>query len=373
MEVERVSTEPVVVHPGDAAETDRRFDRHDDLDDEPRGTRLDAWWGRVLSTPLRQRLWYWGGPAAVTLLAAVLRLWDLGNPHNLVFDETFYVKDAYTLLNNGVETTWPSDADARFNAGDTDIYNAEGSYVVHPPLGKWIIALGLAAFGAGDSFGWRVGTAVVGILGVLLLTLIARKLFTSTLVAVIAGFLFAIDGHAIVLSRVALLDVSVMFFGLLGFGAILLDRSWNERRLREWLARRRERTGDPEAGSWGPALWWRPWLIAAGIAFGLTAGVKWSGLYFLAGFGIYVVVVDVLARRRAGVQFWATSAILKQGPVTFLLMVPTALAAYLATWTGWFVTSAGYYRDWADQAGNAWTGALAWVPHAVQSLWHYHV
>ena len=111
-------------------------------------------------------LWYWGGPLAVTLLAAVLRLWNLGHPHSLVFDETFYVKDAYTLLRNGVESTWPDDADAQFNAGDTDIYNSDGSYVVHPPLGKWIIALGLAVFGAGDSFGWRIGTAVVGILAV---------------------------------------------------------------------------------------------------------------------------------------------------------------------------------------------------------------
>lgn len=334
--------------------------------DEPRGSRLDDWWARVLRTPLRQRLWYWGGPLAVTLLAAVLRMWDLGNPHSLVFDETFYVKDAYTLLNNGYESTWPDKADESFAAGETDIFNQTGSYVVHPPLGKWIIAIGLMVFGADNSFGWRIGTAVVGTLGVLLVVLIARKLFSSTLLAVIAGGLFAIDGHAIVLSRVALLDVSVMFFGLLGFGAVLLDRDWSARRLRERMLRH------PDSG-WGPALWWRPWLIAAGLAFGLTAAVKWSGLYLLAAFGIYVVVVDALARRRAGVPFWASGAILKQGPVSFLLMVPIAVAGYLATWTGWLVTGGGYYRHWADEAGNALTGAFAWIPHWAQSLWHYHV
>ncbi|MET0854459.1 MAG: phospholipid carrier-dependent glycosyltransferase, partial [Microterricola sp.] len=59
--------------------------------DEPRGSRLDTWWAHVLRTRRRQRLWYWGGPIAVTLLAAVLRLWALANPHSLVFDETFYV------------------------------------------------------------------------------------------------------------------------------------------------------------------------------------------------------------------------------------------------------------------------------------------
>ncbi|KQP01657.1 dolichyl-phosphate-mannose--protein mannosyltransferase [Leifsonia sp. Leaf264] len=366
----KIAIDDIIDGPGDDGHDGFEADDSRDDVDEPRGTRLDAWWGRMLSTPLRLRLWYWGGPIAVTLLAAVLRLWNLGNPHSLVFDETFYVKDAYTLLRNGVESTWPDDADARFNAGDTDIYNSDGSYVVHPPLGKWIIALGLAVFGAGDSFGWRISTAIVGILAVLLITVIARRLFRgSTLIGVIAGFLLAIDGHAIVMSRVAILDNSIMFFALLGFGAILLDRDWNERRLTLWLDRRR--ASDPDAGSWGPALWWRPWLLAAGLAFGLASSVKWSGLYFLAGFGLYVIVVDMLARRRAGITFWATGALLKQGPISFLLMVPIAVVTYFAAWTGWFATATGYYRHWADEAGNAWTGALAWVPHSLQSFWHY--
>ncbi|MFC6354896.1 dolichyl-phosphate-mannose--protein mannosyltransferase [Luethyella okanaganae] len=337
---------------------------------EPSGSPLDDWWGRVLSSPGRRRLWYWGGPIAVTVLAAVLRLWNLAHPHALVFDETFYVKDAYTLLNNGYESTWPADADPEFNAGNTDIFTTEGSFVVHPPLGKWIIAAGLAVFGADSSFGWRIGTVVVGVLAVFLLTVIARRLFASTLLAVVAGLLFAVDGHAIVMSRVALLDVSVMFFALLGFGAVLLDRSWHERRLATRLAERRSRGMEP---SWGPTLWWRPWLLAAGLAFGLTASVKWSGLYFLAAFGVYLVVVDALARRRAGVPFWLSAAALKQGPVAFLLLVPIALGSYLVTWTGWFVTSGGFYRGWADQTDAAWTGPLAWVPHALQSFWHFQV
>lgn len=342
---------------------------------EPRGSALDAWWARMLRTPLRRKLWYWGGPIAVTVLAAVLRLWNLANPHALVFDETFYVKDAYTLLNNGYESTWPEGADEAFNAGDTEQFSESGSFVVHPPLGKWVIALGLAMFGADSSFGWRIGTVVVGVLAVFLLTVIARKLFASTMVAVIVGFLFAIDGHAIVMSRVALLDGVLMLCALLGFGAILLDRSWHEQRLAAWLAERRKRAeaGLVDEPSWGPALWWRPWLLAAGIAFGLASSVKWSGLYFLAAFGIYVVVVDALARRRAGLHFWASAAVLKQGPVSFLLMVPIALITFVVSWTGWFVTAGGFYRNWANEAGNAWTGALAWVPDSVQSFWHYQV
>ena len=47
---------------------------------------------------------------------------------------------------------------------------------------------------------------VGGILLVLVTMLLAKRLFRSTLLAVIAGGLIAIDGNAIVMSRVALLD-----------------------------------------------------------------------------------------------------------------------------------------------------------------------
>ncbi|TFC80897.1 phospholipid carrier-dependent glycosyltransferase [Cryobacterium sp. TmT2-59] len=319
---------------------------------------------------LTNRAFRWAGPLAVTVLAAVLRLWNLGSPHSLVFDETFYVKDAWTLFNHGYESTWPDQADTLFAAGQTHIFLTAPSFVVHPPLGKWLIALGMAAFGPDSSWGWRIMTALIGVLAVVLLMLIAKRLLGSTLLAVIAGFLFAIDGNAIVMSRVALLDNYVMFFALLGFGAVLLDRDWHAGRLAARVARERDAGRDP---GWGPALWWRPWLLAAGLAFGLTSSVKWSGFYFLAAFGVYLVVVDALARRRAGIPFWWSAALLKQAPATFLLTVPIAVATYLVAWTGWFVTAGGYYRDWASSPGAAWTGALAWVPGTVQSFWHYQV
>ena len=337
-------------------------------DHEPVGSRIDSWWGRMLGSPRRQRLWYWGGPIAVTLLAAVLRLWRLGDPRSLVFDETFYVKDAWTLMHLGYEATWPNEADKPFNAGNVDGYSTSGSYVAHPPLGKWLISLGLRVFGAENTVGWRISTAIVGILAVFVLVLIARTLFRSTVLATIAGGLLAIDGHAIVLSRTSLLDNFVMILTLVGFWAILLDRGHSALRLRAWLARR---TDAGRGTDWGPALWWRPWLLAAGLLFGLATAVKWSGLYFLAAFAIYTLIVDAVARRRAGIHFWASGTVFKQAPVTFLLTVPLAFAAYLASWTGWFVTRGGYFRDWADQSANAATGIFAWVPHSVQSFLHY--
>lgn len=331
-------------------------------------TRLDAWWGRVLSTPGRQRAWTWGGPIVVVVIAALLRLYHLGHPDALVFDETYYVKDAWSLHNLGYEGSWPDNPDPQFAAGHTNIFTSAPSFVAHPPLGKWLIGLGMAAFGPDNPAGWRISTAIVGILAVLLVTLIARHLFRSNLLGVLAGFFMAIDGQAIVMSRVSLLDNFVMFFALLGFTAILLDRHQSKRRLDAWIERR-DLAG--RASTLGPSLWARPWLLVAGLMLGAATGVKWNGAFFLAAFALYTVVVDMAARRRAGIEFWGTGTLLKQAPVTFLLMVPIALATYLATWTGWFVTHGGYYREWVEQGGTRWKGSLAWVPDVVQNLWHY--
>ena len=57
--------------------------------------------------------------------------------------------------------------------------------------------------------------------------------------------------------------------------------------------------------------------------------------------------------------------------MAFVTVVGAALAAYLATWSGWLRGSDGYERQWA--AANPASGPLAdLVPDAVRSLWHYH-
>ncbi len=330
---------------------------------------LDRWWGRMLRTPARVRLWWWAGPALVTALALVLRIWNLGHPHALVFDETYYVKDAFSLFHLGFEAKWPEDANARFEAGETNVFLPQAAYVVHPPLGKWIIALGMLAFGAGDAWAWRITTALVGTAAVLLVTVIGRKLTGSTMLGVVAGFLMAIDGVAIVMSRVALLDTSLMFFILLAFLFLLSDRERMHARIALAVAERRAARPD-EPPAWGPVVWSRPWVLAAGTALGAATAVKWSGAYALAGVGIYLVVTDMLARRRAGIDGWVTDGMLRQGPVAFLQLVPIALLTYLASWTGWFVTDGGYDRGAA--AASPATGFFSWVPLPLQSLWQYH-
>jgi len=336
---------------------------------EQAGSRLDDGWVRLMARPRARAAWNLGAPALVLLVAALLRLVGLGAPHELVFDETYYVKDAYTLSHLGYEAAWPADANLAFNAGSPDIHLTDPSFVAHPPVGKWIIAAGLAVFGATDPVGWRIAVALCGVLLVGLVMLVARRLFGgATLPAVIAGGLMAIEGNAIVMSRVALLDTMLALFALLGAYFVLIDRDANRGRVEAWLA---WRAGERLPIGWGPSFWARPWLIAAGAAFGLASGIKWSGLYFLAGFALYALGSELLTRRRLGIRSWP-GGLLTQGPATFLLMVPVALVIHVASWAGWFATSGGYYRHWIENdGGQAWGGLLSWVPYDLQNWWHY--
>lgn len=300
------------------------------------------------------RLLAWAAPALITLLAAALRLVNLAHPHQIMFDETYYVKDSWSLWNFGYEAKWGDGADTQLLTGDDSAMQTAGSFVVHPPLGKWIIALGMAATSPDSSFGWRVTTAILGALTVLLVYLVALQLTRSRPVAFIAGGLLAIDGLGIVMSRIALLDGILTFFILLGVLFVLRDRQ----RTIPLFDAIGERDDDAPPRMAGPVLWARPWLVAAGIALGAASAVKWSGLYALAVFGLYVVITDALARRRAGIALWPTDAVFRQGPVSFLLLVGPALLTYLASWTGWLFTAGGY-----DRQSDA---------NPLIALWKYH-
>lgn len=326
---------------------------------EHRLTRYGQLRDRLLQSPDWGRAIRWLAPLIVTAVAAVLRLINLGHPHQLAFDETYYVKDAWSLWTLGYEGVWGENANEAFITLQELPLSDKGAFVVHPPLGKWLIALGMAIGGPDNSAGWRLATAVLGTASVLLVYLIARRLSGSVVVATVAGSLLAIDGLSIVLSRIALLDGILTFFILLGTLFVLLDRQ----RTIPLLERR-----DPEAPDpfWGPVLWRRPWLIAAGAALGAACAVKWSGLYALAAFGLYVVVTDALARRRAGVVLWPTAAVFKQGPVSFVMLVFPALAVYLISWTGWLVTAGGY-----DRQTDANPLVALWKYH--QSILGFHV
>jgi dolichyl-phosphate-mannose--protein O-mannosyl transferase len=319
----------------------------------------------------------WIVSLGITVLAGALRFADLARPKAVVFDETYYMKDAFSLLRWGYERSFVDGANDKILASDgnwrtLDVFADNPSFVVHPPVGKWTIALGEYAFGL-TPFGWRFSVAVLGTLAVLITVRVTRRLTRSTLIGAIAGLLLAIDGMAISMSRTALLDGTLMFWVLVGFACILLDRDRTRRRLASRvLTFRDDKSAMDRLGEGvGPFTGLRPWRWAAGFALGMACATKWSGVWFVMAFGIMTVLWDVGMRRIVGVrtiEAWLGSAL--EGVLGAIAIVGTAFAVYLVSWSGWLLTTGGYDRQWAD--ANPASPVWAWVPGALRSLLHYH-
>lgn len=305
--------------------------------------------GLVSTLPAQIRLWGWLATALAAILAAITRLTGLTHPHQMVFDETYYVKGGYSLITYGYERDWVgSDADEMFVQGSDAAADTVGDYVVHPPLGKWLIGFGQALFGTDNGFGWRFATALAGIISVILITRIALRLFRSVPLAAAAGVFMALDGVGIVLSRTGILDSLLAAFVLAGFWAVLHDRDWTRRRLARRVAHGPVDESGRPLSTLGPTVLFRPWLIAAGALIGLGCGVKWSAIYALAVFGILVFAWDTAAKKTLGVKRWFTSGVVTGGAPAFLNLVPIAIPTYLLAWLSWFLDPRGYRRGWAD-------------------------
>ncbi|MGN6578128.1 MAG: phospholipid carrier-dependent glycosyltransferase, partial [Nocardioides sp.] len=216
----------------------------------------------------------WMATLAVTLLAGFLRLWHLGRPNQFLFDETYYAKDAWSLIHHGYVTGYVDKANPKILKGQVDgLFTDTPSMVVHPEVGKWLIGLGEHFFGM-NSFGWRVSAAVVGTLMVLVMIRLVRRLTGSTLLGCTAGLLLTFDGLQFVLSRSALLDGFLAFFLLSAVACLVADRDWGRLRMAKLVPTGYRTT----VSDWGPVrgMLWRPWRLAAGVMFGLACGTKWN-------------------------------------------------------------------------------------------------
>jgi dolichyl-phosphate-mannose--protein O-mannosyl transferase len=163
---------------------------------------------------------------AVGLLAGVLRFRALGSPAAVVFDETYYAKDAWALLQTGAERVWAEGSNDGILVGDASGLTDQAAFASHPPLGKWVIAVGEAAAGLGP-VGWRLGAAAMGTLAVVVMVYLARRVTRSTLLGGLAGLLLALDGLAVTTSRLALLDGTLLLLVVVAAAALVRDRDWS--------------------------------------------------------------------------------------------------------------------------------------------------
>ena len=241
------------------------------------------------------------------LIGLALRLWNLDSPKGKIFDEIYYATNAESLLQKGVEI---------------DSESGLAQFIVHPPTGKWLIASGIKLFG-NNEFGWRFAAAIVGSISIILMYFTAKKLFNNKLLSVFAASLISLDGLHLVHSRIALLDIFLLFFIQIAVLAFLHSKYW----------------------------------ISA-LTLGLACSVKWSGLYVLIALAFYVLILDIRKNRYLGSQFPIRELIRRNLLFRFLQFGIFPVFIYIASWFSWFITNTGWDRNYSS--------------NPLFSLWHYH-
>ncbi len=307
--------------------------------------------GPVLPVPdfgPTDRLYGWAVTWVITAIAAVTRFFNLGSPTDAgtpIFDEKHYAPQAWQMLHNhGVED------------------NPGYGLVVHPPVGKQLIAIGEALFGY-TGLGWRFTGALLGVILVSLVVRIVRRITRSTLVGGIAGLLLIGDGVSFVVARTALLDGFLTFFVVAAFGALIVDRDQVRERMYLALVEGRAET------VWGPRLGVRWWRFGAGVLLGLACATKWSGLYFVLFFGAMSLAFDVAARRQYRVpRPWLGVLRRDVGPTAYA-MVFIPFVIYLASYAPWFASETAIDRHQVGQSIGS--GSFLPLPDAIRSLWYY--
>jgi dolichyl-phosphate-mannose-protein mannosyltransferase len=157
------------------------------------------------------------------------------NVDGCIMDEVYYVPAAQTLL-----------------AGEKCAPYADSCNLEHPFLSKAFIAAGIAIFG-NSAFGWRIFEVLLGTFSIPLLFGICWSMTRNARLSLYASFLLAFETLFFVHSSIAVIDVSAVFFALLGF---LL-----------YFAK---------------VHWWRfDRITLAGVAFGLSALSKETAIMLL--------------------------------------------------------------------------------------------
>jgi dolichyl-phosphate-mannose--protein O-mannosyl transferase len=190
--------------------------------------------------------------ALIIFFAAHLALLvGVTTPEKFVFDEVHYVPAARQLLE-------PDMSQPMLNP-------------MHPPLAKQLVALSIRTFGD-VPLGWRYPAVLFGSLVIVAIYLCGLALFASEEAAIASALLAFFNQMVFVQSRIAMLDIFALAFSLFGVAAFL--RGFRKER---------------------PHLM----FALAGLAFGLSAACKWSGLFALATALVIVAAIRLM-------QGWGT-------------------------------------------------------------------
>jgi dolichyl-phosphate-mannose-protein mannosyltransferase len=190
--------------------------------------------------------------AVILFLGAHLAfLAGVTNPDKFYFDEVHYVPAARQML----EPVMPS-----------PMLNP-----MHPPLAKQMIALSIEIFGD-KPLGWRYPATLFGALAIVGVYLCGLALFAAHGPALAATLIAFFNQMLFVQSRIAMLDIFALAFGLFGIAAFM--QGYKQSRPHRWFA-------------------------LSGVLLGLSAACKWSGLFPLAVCITIVAAIRLLQGWRA--------------------------------------------------------------------------
>lgn len=165
---------------------------------------------------------------ACCIFGIIARFSWLDSPTNMTFDEYHYVRNAVAI----------SKGDYFFND--------------HPAFGKLLIGLGILWKGdVGE--GWRIAPAITGTLCVFLAGVLTYQISHSLFAALLASALISLDPSFLAYSRTAHMDGMMVTFSVLGIVLAMFGHSRSVF-----------------------------WVIAAGLAVGLSGAMKYNGLWALA-------------------------------------------------------------------------------------------
>ena len=167
------------------------------------------------------------------------------------FDEIYHARTAYEMVHKLKVYEW-----------------------THPPLGKFIISLGISIFGM-NPFGWRFMGTLFGILMLPLMYIFAKRMFRESFWAFFVTAVFALDFMHFAQTRIATIDTYITFFVIAMY--YFMYRYW-----------RTSFYDTPFRKTLIP-------LCLSGICMGLGIASKWPGMYAAAGLAVLFFIT--LGRR----------------------------------------------------------------------------
>ena len=262
-----------------------------------------------------------------------------------VFDEKHYVSQAHQMVHNsGLE--------------DNPAYGL----VVHPPLGKWLIAIGEIIFGY-NPIGWRFMSILAGTITVIAISFIAYRLTRSIGVAILTAILSNLEGVTYSMSRLGMLDSFLGMMSVLIFLCVVMEITTDNKNV-------------PWHRHW--------WLLLAGILSGLAMSIKISGVYYPALCGIVLVFGVMFTQAiylhkkengkytlKSSQQGWLeTLRALGMGLIFFLILPITIV---FMTYLPWLSQENSVYRRGIDsgKVNDIFPQSMQWVPDPIQDFFAY--